>query len=453
MSPAGRAVSLAVQADPAVSPASQADPGGLPRGRWWRWFGLGLVAVLLLCGAPVAVLAAVGKLPGRSADAAPGPARSPRPGDPDEVVGAWLAERIRERLDRQAEALLRGDEAGFLAVSDPARPGAAQLRREFRSLRALRVVLWRPELRTGPTRVPDRPGEWRQPVTFQHCYAAPGCPPGGVTMVTRWAENGAQPRLVGIEPSVSADEGPRPWEVDDLVVAAGRRVVVATTADLRGRLSGLLAEADRAAAVADRYAVTGAPPDRYRIFLAGPPQWKRWYGGDLPEWTAGYAASVGGGGHEVVLNAKGLTDGAADELLRHEMTHAASLVGRDNVDKANWWLVEGIAEHAAAAGRPPRRYPGLPDVRRLLGSGWDGRLADLEPARDAAGWRVSGSYGIGYLAFRHLVDRYGESTARAFFTAVVRDGRSAEEAARKVFGEDWSALHDDCVAYLRSVTG
>jgi hypothetical protein len=440
---------------PAVTDGiDQPPPDQLPqprRARWPLWLGLGVAAVLLLCGGSVAVLTATARLPFSAAGADRGPARSPGPGDPESVTQAWLGERIREQLDRQAGALLRGDEAGFLAVADPARPAAADLLREFRSLRALRIAVWRPEVRAKPVKVPDSPGEWRQPVTFQHCYAAPACSPGPVTMVTRWVDGGAQPRLVGIEPSVSADEGPRPWEVNELVVAEGRRTVVATTPDLRNRLPGLLAEAERAAVVADRYAVAGSPPDRYRIFYAGQPQWKRWYGGDLPEWTAGYAAAVGGGGHEVVLNSQGLHSNVVDDLLRHEMTHAASLPDKGRTGKGIWWLVEGIAEHAAADGRPARRYSGLPDVRRLIGDGWDGRLEDLEPAADAPDWRVSGSYGIGYLAFRHLVDRYGETTALAFFKAVVHDGRPVPEAAREVFGEDWTALHDDCVAYLRSV--
>ncbi|HEY0697665.1 MAG TPA: hypothetical protein VGD43_07625, partial [Micromonospora sp.] len=66
--------------------------------------------------------------------------------------------------------------------------------------------------------------------------------------------------------------------------------------------------------------------------------------------------------------------------------------------------------------------------------------------------RVAGSYGVGYLAVRHLVERFGEQRVLAFFQAVVHRGRTVDAAATEVFDERWSSLHDECVAYLRRVT-
>lgn len=131
----------------------------------------------------------------------------------------------------------------------------------------------------------------------------------------------------------------------------------------------------------------------------------------------------------------------------------ASLPGGGYSDPSDWWLVEGLAEYAGADGKPVDRYEGLAEVRDVVRGGWNGRLGSLVPADDAADGRVGGSYGIGYLAVRHLVDRYGEQRVLDFFRAVVHERRSLRDAADDVFGESWSTLHDDCVAYVRAVAG
>ncbi|MFC7547323.1 hypothetical protein [Plantactinospora sp. GCM10030261] len=439
-----------VPTDPPSPPAARAS---LRR----RWLILGLAALLLLCATPIGLTVAFAdRLTGRAAGTSDDqPAPSPRPGDPPAATAAWLRDRLPELLDRQSAALLRGDQAGFLSIADPEGPAAGTLKRQYGALRALGVAVWRAEVGEDPTPVPDSPRQWRLLVTYQHCFAVPNCAPSPVPMLTRWLDNSPEPRLVAVEPVVAGAKGPRPWQVSDLIAVSGERTLVATTPALRGRLPDLLARAERAALVADRYAVDGTPPDRYRIFYAGKDEWDRWYGGQLPTWTAGYALAIGGGYHEVVLNAAELADQRSDvdALLRHEMSHAASLPDRDRVGTESWWLIEGVAEHAAANGRAPSRYPGLPDVRRLVGPDWDGRLGDLEPTDDAADWQVSGSYGIGYLAVRHLVDRFGERSVLDFFAAVVHRGRSLDDAARQVFGGAWAPIEADCVAYLRGMAG
>jgi hypothetical protein len=273
-----------------------------------------------------------------------------------------------------------------------------------------------------------------------------------VEVGTRWRLVGEEPRLVAVEESRAKPAGARPWEVSDLAVAVGKRTIVATTPAQRAKLPGLLAQAEAAAKVADGYTVD-TPPDRYLVFYAGRTEWQRWYGGGRPKWTAGYAVGVGGGHHDVVLNAQSVSPAGLDDLLRHELTHAASLPDRGYTDRSSWWLVEGLAEYADAAGQPVDRYAGLAEVRRLVRSGWDGRLDSLAPADDAAGDRVGAAYGVGYLAVRHLVDRYGEQRVLDFFRAVVHERRSVDAAADEVFGEHWSALHDDCTAYVRAVVG
>ncbi|MFG1660593.1 hypothetical protein ACGFIY_29050 [Micromonospora chersina] len=411
------------------------------RRRWRLWAVLGLVLVLVACGVPGVLLL------GLVRDAAGRPAAGRE--DRGTAAERQLRARMAAQLDRQAAALLNGDRAGFLAVAEPAARPA--LTRRYAALRALRVTAWRP-VADGVPAAADRPGEWRLTVTVGYCFVVPGCTPSSVELGTRWRVAGeAEPLLTAVEESRATPAGARPWEVSDLAVAVGKRAVVATTPALRGKLPGLLAQAEAAAAVADLYAVAAPPPDRYLVYYAGRAEWQRWYGGGRPKWTAGYAVGVGGGHHDVVLNAQSLTPGGVDDLLRHELTHAASLPDGGYADRSSWWLVEGLAEYAGADGQPVDRYEGLAEARTLVRGGWNGRLDALAPADDASDDRVGGAYGIGYLAVHHLVDRFGEQRVLDFFRAVVHERRSMAEAADEVFGEPWSGLHDDCVAYLRAV--
>ncbi|MGB2568352.1 hypothetical protein ACPFP2_07880 [Micromonospora citrea] len=435
---------------PTSVPAPAPDPVAarlVPR-RWWGWAAVATVVALLACGVPAALLTA---LVDRDDDRPAAGRASVASDDPATLAARRVGERLTAQLDRQAAALLGGDRAGFLAVAD--RGVRAELTRRFAALRALRVSVWRAEPEGLPTPVAGRSGQWRQQVTFRYCLVVPDCTPSPVLVATRWREGGDAPLLLAVEESRSARTGARPWEVSELVVAVGARTVVATTPALRGKLPGLLAEAEEAAKVADLYAVPGPPPDRYRVFYAGRAEWRRWYGGGRPKWTAGYAVGVGGGHHEVVLNADALPTAGPGELLRHELTHAASLPDRGHPGRPTWWLVEGLAEYAGADGAPVSRYDGLDEVRRLVTGGWDGRLEALAPADTAPADRVGGSYGVGYLAVRHLVDRYGEQQVLAFFRSVVHDRRPVDEASERVLGERWSTLHDECVGYLRSVAG
>ncbi|MFR9776490.1 hypothetical protein ACL02O_10595 [Micromonospora sp. MS34] len=431
------------------APFAPATPAPPPVSRKLRrpplWVVVAVVLALAACGVSGVLLVGV------VGDAAGRPAAGRADDDPATAAARRLGQRMTAQLDRQATALLGGDKAAFLAVAEPAARPA--LTRRYAALRALRVTVWRPAAEGLPAAVDGRPGEWRLSVDVGYCFVVLDCAPSTVEIGTRWRLMGEEPRLVAVEESRAKPAGARPWEISDLAVAVGKRTVVATTPAQRAKLPGLLAQAEAAAKVADLYAVDGPPPDRYLVFYAGRAEWQRWYGGGRPKWTAGYAVGVGGGHHDVVLNAQIISRAGVDDLLRHELTHAASLPDRGYSDRSSWWLVEGLAEYAGADGQPVDRYEGLAEVRRLVRGGWNGRLDSLAPADDAADDRVGGAYGVGYLAVRHLVDRYGEQRVLDFFRAVVHERRSLDAAADEAFGERWSTLHDDCVAYVRAVAG
>ncbi|PZF98191.1 hypothetical protein C1I93_09595 [Micromonospora endophytica] len=426
---------------------------GPKRRRVWRW-ALPVVVVLLLAGAVPVALVATG-----AADAeTPAEAAAPTE-NPTTVAARQVSERITAQLDRQATALLAGDRAGFLAIAD--RKVHSELRRRFAGLQELRVTRWEGRPNGLPTPA-GSPGEWRLSVEFHYCFVVPDCRPSPLLVNTRWRD-GAEPRLIELAKStatpqvggrVRAQAGTLPWEVSKLAAAVGKRTIVGTTPAYRDRLPELLRRAEAAARVADEYVVDGAVPDRYRIFYAGPKEWQRWYGGDQPEWGAGYAVNVGGGHYDVVLGPDSFNNRAyLDVMLRHELVHAVSLPDNSYWDDSVWWLIEGLAEHAGADGVPVARYDGLIPTRKLVKGDWNGKLDSLIPAEDASAEEATGSYGISYLAVRYLLDRFGERKVLAFVKAVVHDLRVPRQVSEEVFGKPWGKLQGDCAKYIRRAVG
>jgi hypothetical protein len=284
-----------------------------------------------------------------------------------------------------------------------------------------------------------------------HCFVTPDCQPDPVQVNTRWVETAAGLRLVALDNSDPDENGPRPWEVSGLRAAAGKRTVVATTARYAGRLPTLLREAERAAAVADQFVVGRAPADRYRIFVAGPAEWKRWYGGDLPSWSVGFATAVGEDRMEVVLNLNEIQGSYLDEVLRHELGHVATLSTDDYAHDGNFWLIEGIAEYIQESQRAVSRYDGRFAVRRYVDSGkWNGSVEVREPTANLPDWQVAARYGIGYYAVRRMVERFGRDKVMRFFTDVVlEEGGTLDSAAQAAFGVGWTNVNADCARYVR----
>jgi len=68
--------------------------------------------------------------------------------------------------------------------------------------------------------------------------------------------------MVGLEPSEPDQMGPRPWEVDDLTIGKGDRVVVAASKSNAWRVADAVTAADKAAKVADTLAKWESPPSR-----------------------------------------------------------------------------------------------------------------------------------------------------------------------------------------------
>jgi len=352
----------------------------------------------------------------------------------------------------QATALLAGDGAAFVAVADPA--VQPELRRRFDALHAMRVAGWDETLMTGPESAGGEPPRWKADVRLRYCFGVPGCTPIGVTVPTEWTDVDGQPRLVSMGTSGPTDLGPRPWEVTDLRVAVGARVIVAAPGRYAGRLQSALASAEQAAAVTDRYARWGAPPGRYLVFLAGPDEWGSWYGVHQPSWVAGYAMPVAESSTEIILNAQRVSGDAVLDTLRHEFTHVVTLAGVRRDYSSQWWLVEGIAEYVRMVGRPLADYPGYGATHRYVHNGhWSGSVALTEPPDSASADDASGRYGVAFLALRRIAERFGEDKLLDFFDAVVRRGADPAAAAPSVLGASWDDVSGDCARYVRKTVG
>jgi len=433
---------------------------------WRRVMVIAVVLVLVACALPVAGLTAY--LATRSdtppataqpsgsarASATPrvsrSPAKRPKAGDSQTVFQAWMRERVEVALDKQTQALLSGDAAGYVKPVDPAKTTlTAQLRKQFGSLRAMQVGAFGNDvLAMSIIDGKEFTAKWRVRVNSHPCFGAASCENDdfGTTMTWRLA-NPDTPLLSAVEADESAN-APRPWQASDLIAKAGTRTVVATTKAYASVLDRVSGQAEEAAKVADRFAFRGKPPTRYVIFYAGPAEWKTWYGWDPPEWSAGVSIEVGDTSN-IVLNSKDLQGWFLDNLLRHEMTHAASLPG-GSYSRA-WWLIEGIAEYAEMDGASVSRYGSIEETKAFVeGGSWNGHVAVSAPRDSDGDESVAAAYGVAFLAVRHLAEQYGEAKMIAFFDAVVHDGKTELTAANQVFGEDWTTVEQGCVDYIRS---
>ncbi|GAA0583986.1 hypothetical protein GCM10010172_81180 [Paractinoplanes ferrugineus] len=361
-------------------------------------------------------------------------------------------ERVRaaigEALTTQSVALLTGDKGKFVSLADAeAELVAPWLTDRFTSLRALGITRWSPTVssitETGTAR-------WSAVVDVDYCFADP-CPRSlNQPLHTMWnLGDPAGPRLTEIYPGRTGRTAP-PWTQSVLKALAGNRVVVAATAANAGRMSATLADAEAAAGVADRFG-GDVRPGKYVIYLAGDKEWGKWPYGDEGRWVAGYAQPES---ESTVVRLSALGTIGLGALLRHELTHVASLAGRSvEVPGADgWWLTEGLAEYATSGDQPftayPRRAETATFVRSVKGDLNVGGPAAKSSARDA-----SARYGAAYLGVQCLFQTYGAEKTMTFFHAVAVNGTSLSNTAPQVLGTPWPDVSSTCTARIRRLVG
>ncbi|WP_159079587.1 hypothetical protein [Plantactinospora sp. BC1] len=428
-----------------------------------RWLAVGAAAgVLLLVG----VVSLVRLVASQAVHSGPDVVLAPTSGQSGYVQPG---ERLEQLLRAQGEALLRGDEQGWLAPLDP---DDAQLREayrsQFRTLRALRVSSWqarpvvRPLLKRGEETSTD--------VTVAYCLAVPKCPPARFVgpeapqltqeLTVRW---GPDEQTVTITGSRAAERDrygsrPLPWEDGGLTVREGRRVIVAAAPGETERLAEAVSAGDQAASVVDRYGrLAGREvPERYIVFLAGAREWRTWRGGTAPEWAAAYAYGAGKTPSNVVVQMAEMRDRAGLlGTLRHEFGHVITVPGTDDIlGSIHQWLVEGIAEYIQWGGKPPARAQ-LTEVRaHLRGGQWRGSIQLPRLASTSSDAEARVFYLMNHLTMTCVADRHGEAKLFRWWYAMVSEGSANyEPATRESLGESFAALDRACVSHLRRAVG
>jgi hypothetical protein len=366
---------------------------------------------------------------------------------------SWARRTLGEELSAQASALLAGDEQGYLTAVDSANSRlVSEHRRWFSSLRDMGLGVWTESVSGGLTSTGSY--QWSTDVKISYCFGAPTCDSVDLPVATTWELKDERLVMVELKPSIPDWNGPRPWEVDELTVARGKRVIVASTSENAWRLPDAVRAADRAAAVADRFAKWNQPPSRYVIFLASPSQWKKWYGHEQPDWAAAWAVPVSNTVTEVMVRAQVVRQSGLENLLRHELTHVSSLAGdRNGAGRTTWWLVEGIAEYAMMSGRPVSDYDALGATHAFVHGTWDGNPAVEAPGANASLEEAGGRYGVAFLCVRRMATKYGEDKMLTFWGRMVHDADTLDEAAHGVYGVPWSTVRSDCVSFIRSSAG
>lgn len=399
-----------------IDPAATAAPPPRRADRWLALFG---VLTLLCGGAFVFSVARSRATAGR----------------------AHQAERtIRATLDRQGAALLRGDRDAWLRDVDPALSG--DMTRLYANLRGLQISGWLPrtrKVRTGP--------RWSAEIQVRVCFAASACPRTPETYVptgdvisarTEWIVTGGRAVLAAF--NQTGPDGSMPWKQTELTFAAGKRAVVAAPKNAAGTdPRAWLPAAERAAQVADRYALTRPGPGRYVVFLADERKWRDAVGEDRE--AAAFVDRTSEQTAFAIIDATALDADPTDErLLRHEFGHIATLLG--TLDNRDDWAIEGMAEYIAYADTPVTSYELVDDARlHVTRTGWTGRL-DLEWSTEPT--ERFGYYAMGFLAMRCLGETYGEPKLLAFFTEVARKGEPPATAAMSALGTPWDQAQSNC---------
>ncbi|WP_412747782.1 hypothetical protein [Krasilnikovia sp. M28-CT-15] len=455
--------------------AAPATPPGRRRSRGLLIGGaVGAVLTLAVTYCAVVLVTAAVRAPRRPA--------SPQAVSPTTATGAPTttvidtpATRVLAALNRSAQALLHGDEAGWLAIVDPGQPKVRAYYRDlYASLRGLGVTQLEYHY-SVPKPVRWETTRWDDNFYLTYCFSLPSCPKLKYTTTTGMGApmitQGLTISKVGKDDYRISNVGPArmnhkeewqstPWQVGPLVLAQGKRVTVGASRGHAKRLKEVLAAAERAATRADHYAdLLGNPQRRYRVYMATDEEWRSWFGTTPSEWVTGYTTFPENFLGEVVLRmSKARSGRELQELIQHEMGHVVTLGGSDQhrpaAQNLDMWLQEGIAEYIAYAPRPATDSVRVPVVRQKFRTDPPSSIALKTLDKDAGLLDGNAFYGVSHLAVDCIARRYGERKLFDFVATVMRPDSprnrpSLDTASRQVFGTPFRSVDRACVAQIK----
>jgi hypothetical protein len=364
----------------------------------------------------------------------------------------WARRSVDDAIRAQAQALVAGDQNTFTGLADPANATlVTDLKRRFAVLRAMGLGVWTEALTGGLKQTGSR--SWTGDLKVSYCFGDKNCVASQLVESSRWELHNDQLVMVELGKSDPDENGPRPWETDQLIVKRGARAIVAATKANEWRLDSAVAAADKAAVVADAFAKWTPAPNRYVIFLASPSEWSKWYGHEQPDWAAAWAVPVGDTVTEVVVRTEVVQQRGLENLLTHELTHVTSLAGKRLGAARSWWLIEGIAEYATMIGQQINSYDGLDQTHDFVKARWDGKPNVAPPSAKASLDEAAARYGVAFLSVRRIAEKYGQDKMLTFWGQAVHDNRSLDDASLSALGTPWTKVSADCASYIRRSVG
>lgn len=416
---------------------------------------LALAAMLAVGAGVVYVNRAPLSLNESAAAAGPEPTAARTPLTPGEAAVAALR--------AQAAALLANNEKAWLAAVDP---GQSKLRARyssmFRSLRGLGVSHF--DYQTSADPVDAKSGTVQVTAEVAYCFSTDKCPeekdnasdgPPTISQVLTFKKVSGRYVIAKVtEKKSRSRQQPTPWESGDLSFLSGERVTVIGNRTERRYFKQVLAAAEKAAVVNDRFAgLVGNPQRRYRVYVAGAKQWKTWYGGITDKWVIGYAIPLSDSGSDVVLNISAVrTD--SDVLattLQHELAHVVTLGGAYRTGGSDdMWLEEGIAEYIGWYPRSATDSWRRSAVRSLLaGSKRPKSIAAKAPGDNASPDTSDAFYGFGHFTADCLARKYGQGALFTFVRLYLRENRDLDPASREAFGQPFTTVDKTCLTWIR----
>ncbi|WP_430791011.1 hypothetical protein [Actinoplanes sp. G11-F43] len=424
-----------------------------------------LLPVLGLVGA-VLVASVVGFWPDGDKPATAIPVAAPSASLPPllpptaEPVPVTPFSQVADLLDDQVQALVKGDEAGWLAPVD--KKLHPRYRTIFKNLRALDLtaadMVIHGEVKTKGGTLTSRVG-------LAYCFSGNDCPayglePGSgspkmISNLTWSARNGSWTITKANDSGIDNYMQPAPWEKADLTVARSARVIVAGPKSQARNVKRVLRLADKAAVVADRFAGRLNNPQKvYRIYVADNKVWKSWYDGRRPAWAVAYHRQHDGIGSDIILKASQVLSGNdryATEIIQHEMAHAVTLGGtRNRDDEDDMWLIEGIAEYIGYLPAKPRATYSR-DALRYVHS----RRGPIKTiALPSLGGKpddvlVTRLYATGHFAVGCMAAKYGETKMLDFVDMVLHEGMEPDVAAPIAFRKPFKTVDKACVSWIK----
>ena len=428
--------------------------GPAPIGRSERSAGLWAFVVFAVVGSLIVTYWIVSDSRRRS----PAAIAATVPSAPTPTVGHHYApitagpdDLAMEVLRLHAVALIEGDEAGWLAAVDPAKPAlVARYRGVYRSLRTLGVdrYSYRRNVGTGDRK---NPSVRTIPVRASYCFGADTCADrswGSVGQILTMRPVGGKYVITAMADQPGKNNEPVAWQAGTLQFVQGKRTIVGAEPTEAKYLSQYLAIAEQAAAADDPFAVLFLTRQtRYRVFLAGEKQWKKWYGGS-EDWAVGTANATSESGYDVVLRVARL-DTARERLvtMKHELGHVITLTGAANYRDRDRWLREGIAEYIGWAPKTAQ------DSFRRPSAEW-GAHRFTTMVQTWPGYRASDRAGDAFYALSHyaidcLAQTYGRERMLRFARLILLHDEPYDAAARDAFKKPFAAVDKSCVAWVR----